>query len=175
VQRGRVRHEIVRLGRDHLQSGCVAIRTWSLSTEAGQRRTFSADVVLLADFAESCPQCGQLCSGAYRFWYADSGRWMTVEVDRPTLDAMLDGVARRVGGDLDRLPGFVREWNEARGWAASDARPDGVVIATAQLLETLAQLAAAELSPRGAALVAALHSLIDDAGRAGRPLLAACD
>lgn len=79
-----------------------------------------AEIVL--DFISPCDHCGIPCAGTFELWYIEGAKRKMFVVDRPTLSELLEAAVKAAvdNSTYDRLPGFIRTWNEGVGWAALD-------------------------------------------------------
>lgn len=125
---------------------------------------------VIADFVEPCSYCGAPCTGTVRVWYTDGGRRVAFETGRGSLS---DPLRQLVGaaadrGEYDALPAFVREWNEARGWA--EFASDGAAIAANDLLRAVDALDRQRPAEdvHGGAMLAALRGFVSRAAIEGR-------
>lgn len=134
------------------------------------RRSYSAEVDIVADFAVPCGQCNAHCTGTYRVWYVDQGRRVTFETDRSSLDEPLERLVETSfeRGAYQSLPRFVRDWNEASGWADIEL-DDGATIPIDDLLRAVDALDQEMPSDdvRLRELLTALRELVSKADRDG--------
>ena len=132
---------------------------------------------VVANFVELCSYCGAACSGVFRIWYSDGSRRLAFETGRGSLSEPL---GRLVGTAIERgeygaLPEFVREWNDARGWAEFDS--EGAAVAAEDLLETLTALSGQRVADdvRTGEILAGLHGFVNKAMSEARELWAMDD
>lgn len=129
-------------------------------------------VDVVANFVEPCSYCGAACTGTVLASYHDGNRRVAFETDRGRLSEPLrELVGEAIERDeYDALPSFVREWNEARGWA--EFASDGGPVAADDLLRAVAALdqrrPAADV--RGGEMLAGLRAFVSRAVREGREL-----
>ncbi len=129
-------------------------------------------VEVVANFVEPCGYCGAACTGTVLVSYLDGGRRVAFETDRGSLSEPLRALvgAAIERGEYDALPSFVREWNEARGWA--EFASDGAAVAADDLLRTVDALG--QLRPTadvlGGEMLAGLRTFAAKAARDGREL-----
>ena len=127
-------------------------------------------VEVVADFVEPCSYCGAACTGTVLVSYCAGGRRVAFETDRGSLSEPLRELvgAAIERGEYNALPSFVREWNEARGWA--EFASDGAAVAADDLLRAVDALdqrgTAADL--RGGEMLAGLRAFVSQAAREGR-------
>lgn len=120
------------------------------------------------DFVEPCSHCGVPCLGTYVFSCADRGTSLSVEVDRPTLDAMLDTALAEAceHHDYSDLPGFVRSYNECVGPFDSPEPADVDIDDLVDVLELLDDAG----EGRRQRLLSALRALVTQARASGAPI-----
>jgi hypothetical protein len=127
-------------------------------------------LVVVADFVEPCSYCGAPCTGTVLISYCDGSRRVAFETDRGSLSEPLRELVGAAGeqSEYDALPAFVREWNEARGWA--EFASDGAAVAADDLLRAVDALdqrrPAADV--RGGEVLAGLRAFVAQAAREGR-------
>lgn len=99
------------------------------------------DVHVIADLVSPCRYCGVPCSGTFRLWYVDGDERKAFEVDRPTLDALLEPLVEAASGGerYARLSTFIRHWNECVGWAGMETAAS---VPVADMLATIEALKA---------------------------------
>jgi hypothetical protein len=139
--------------------------------EGGRGREMVAErVEVIANFVEPCSYCGAACTGTVLVSYSDGGRRVAFETDRGSLSEPLRELVGTAieRGEYAALPAFVREWNEARGWAEFSS--DGAAVAADDLLRAVdaldQQRPAADA--RGGNMLAALRAFVAEATREGR-------
>jgi len=123
-------------------------------------------VEVVADFVEPCSYCGAACTGTVLVSYRDGGRRVAFETDRGSLSEPLRELVGEAiqRGEYDALPDFVREWNEARGWAKFAS--DGAAVAVVDLLRAVDALDQRRPATdvRGDEVLAGLRAFVAQAG-----------
>lgn len=74
---------------------------------------------VLKNTTSPCPQCGvPACGKEDILWYEDNGKRIALVFDGGYFDlAGEEFLKNHVGTtDYERLPTFMKEWNESRGW-----------------------------------------------------------
>ncbi|MFC4224495.1 hypothetical protein [Lysinibacter cavernae] len=117
-----------------------------------------------ASLEEVCPECGVPCTGIYRFWYELDERLMMVDVDQPTIDALLGEIrGRTTVEDYHGLPAMVRAGNELTGWADGHDHPYGAEVGVQGLKEFVHALRVTSAATKKPDLINALQQLASEA------------
>lgn len=101
------------------------------------------NIEIVAGLVASCDVCGVPCTGTFRLWYVEGGKRMTFEVDRPTFWELLEPAVKAAidEGAYPAMPAFIRNWNEAVGWAGQGL-DEATPVDTADILATIETLKA---------------------------------
>lgn len=133
----------------------------------GRHQVADVEIELRADLVELCGWCGHACSGRYRFWVPIGGVFSMVNVDRPTLDELIEEQVQATSlPAYPALPAIVREQNEMWGWCDAYAPFTGTPFTADDIASLIAGLRATPAAATAGALLDALDALVAEA-RAG--------